>query len=70
MSGQRGVDKTQIHPHFSSYDHSLEKDRLEECKITPGNRKTNGLEDYRPVERDGKIEYESVLTIDELLERT
>jgi len=63
-------DKSEIHPQFKDYDHSLEMDRVAKCKIKDGKLMLDdhGME-MRPVEKDGKIEYESTLTIEELLER-
>lgn len=66
-------NKSEIHPQFRNYDHSLEGDRVElsGAKRSPGKPNLDpNRNDYRPVERDGVIEMEPVVTIEELLKRT
>ncbi len=64
------TETSQTHEQFKNYDHSLETDRTSECDIKSGKRKMSEFPDMRPVERNGRIEYESNLTIDDLLDRT
>ena len=63
-------DKSEIHEKFKNYNHSLEKDRA--SGIYKPNTHTAEDNDYRPVERDGKVSLEvnKNITIDSLLERT
>jgi hypothetical protein len=62
-------DKEQIHPKMKSYNHSSERMRCPGSAKSPKGQVSN---DWRPVERDGRIEMEvrSDLSIDDLLDRT
>jgi len=65
-------DKSEIHSQFKNYDHSLDIDRAESSGVKRNVGKPSSHEDEteRPVERNGRIELESTLTIGELLDRT
>lgn len=63
-------DKNQIHKNFKNYNHSLELDRLKSCDIKINSFSTEDDYLFRPVEKDGNIEFESTISIDELLDMT
>lgn len=68
-------DKNEIHDKFKNYDHSLEMDRrgkiMNNNSIIP-NIISNGMENMRPVEREGKIiwEIDPNISINDLLNET
>jgi len=63
-------NKSEIHPQFRNYDHSLEMDRVLECQIKKENYSPEDHNDFRPVEKDGEIVMEPTATIEELLKKT